>query len=520
MFMPESLASFSHSVLILHNAPDSSAADAGFGASDGGVLDQVAAVGAALGRLGVAYRTAAVARLDDVPVALAEGTEAIVFNLVESLRPRADDAVWVPALCQAMGRACTGGDSRALFVTQDKGVAQSLFARQGISVPPFVCVARGTAPAPEALPALPLMVKPVSADASEGIDDDAVVFAGGPVLERAVRRVHERFAQNALVERYIEGREFNVSVIRAASGPQALPVAEILFEDYPDDKPRIVNYAAKWDPASFAYRHTPRQIPAVLDTAQAEALRRTALAVWNATEGADFMRVDMRMDDRGRIYVLEANVNPDLSPDAGFAAALAAADISFDDFIRQTVRHAEGRLAVTAWAPDGPSADADEGMPGPRRAEAVDRERIMQILRATRFFRPDELAIAGEVLDESLQKGADGHYQSFVMPSDAGSARGWICYGATPCTLGTWDIYWLAVDPQWQGCGIGRTLMRHAEARIRQAGGRLCVAETGGRASYAPTRQFYERVGYALAGRIPDFYAPGDDQCVYVRDLG
>ena len=100
----------------------------------------------------------------------------------------------------------------------------------------------------------------------------------------------------------------------------------------------------------------------------------------------------------------------------------------------------------------------------------------------------------------------------------AGVLAGWICWGATPCTLGTWDLYWMAVDPALHGGGIGSALLAEMEKRL-PAGARLVVVETAGRPDYALTRAFYEARGYAASARVADFYAPGDDLVVYVKRL-
>jgi D-alanine-D-alanine ligase len=154
-----------------------------------------------------------------------------------------------------------------------------------------------------------------------------------------------------------------------------------------------------------------------------------------------------------------------------------------------------------------------------RYTEAADREAIIDLLRATDFFYEAEIVVATEVLDDALAKGPSGDYQSFCCEGDGGLAVGWVCFGATPCTQGTFDIYWLAVSPAAQGRGIGRLLMADAERRIAEGGGRLAVVETAGREAYLPTRRFYERVGYAEAARVADFYAPGDDKVIYTKRL-
>lgn len=98
-----------------------------------------------------------------------------------------------------------------------------------------------------------------------------------------------------------------------------------------------------------------------------------------------------------------------------------------------------------------------------------------------------------------------------------GQTVGWVCYGPTPCTVGTFDIYWIGVSSAWQGHGIGRALTAFVEQAIRDRGGRLFVVETSGRDSYTPTRRFYEALGYHLAASIPDFYGPGDPRVIFIK---
>jgi ribosomal protein S18 acetylase RimI-like enzyme len=143
---------------------------------------------------------------------------------------------------------------------------------------------------------------------------------------------------------------------------------------------------------------------------------------------------------------------------------------------------------------------------------------VLSFLAETGFFRPDEIDIAREVLDAALAEGPQGHYQSFVACT-GGETVGWICYGPTPCTLGTFDIYWIGVASAWQGHGIGRALTAFAEHAIAQRGGRLLVIETSSRETYRPTRCFYEALGYHEAGRIAEFYGPGDHRVILTKSL-
>ena len=151
-----------------------------------------------------------------------------------------------------------------------------------------------------------------------------------------------------------------------------------------------------------------------------------------------------------------------------------------------------------------------------RSLRAADRLRLEEITRATGIFRDNETAVALEVFDAAVAGSPD--YSALAADLDDRLA-GWICWGPTPCTVGTYDLYWMAVDPAVHGTGIGSALLSEMERRIAGSA-RLIVVETSGRPDYQPTRAFYQARGYRIGAIIPDFYAPDDDQVVYVKQLG
>ena len=155
---------------------------------------------------------------------------------------------------------------------------------------------------------------------------------------------------------------------------------------------------------------------------------------------------------------------------------------------------------------------------GIRRASAGDKEAVMRILEETKFFRPDEIVTAEEVFDGAITAGPAGDYQSYVA-RDGNKTIGWVCFGATACTVGTFDIYWVAVDPGYQGKGVGKALMEYATGLIGKYGGRLITVDTSGHERYVSTRRFYESLGYLQEACIKDFYAVGDDKTVYIKRL-
>ena len=144
------------------------------------------------------------------------------------------------------------------------------------------------------------------------------------------------------------------------------------------------------------------------------------------------------------------------------------------------------------------------------------RERLEQLTRATGFFREEEVATAVELLDDSLA--GDDEYR-FVGAFDRDTLVGYACWGPTPGTDGTHDLYWIVVDRDRQGAGVGTQLLGAVEHELRANGQRLVVVETSSRADYAPTRAFYEHRGYTRAATIPGYYAPGDDLVIYTKDL-
>jgi ribosomal protein S18 acetylase RimI-like enzyme len=150
-----------------------------------------------------------------------------------------------------------------------------------------------------------------------------------------------------------------------------------------------------------------------------------------------------------------------------------------------------------------------------------DRERIRGLVVAAGNFNDAEVETAVELADEAHAKGDAGGYFFLLLEEDAGerAVRGYACYGPVPLTAGTYDLYWIVVDPATQGRGYGRRLLEAVEGRIRDLGGRKLLIETSSQESYAGTIRFYERSGYELAARIRDFYKVGDDKLVYSKDF-
>lgn len=142
---------------------------------------------------------------------------------------------------------------------------------------------------------------------------------------------------------------------------------------------------------------------------------------------------------------------------------------------------------------------------------------VRRIVTSTGFFRPDEIDIAAELVEERLDQGLETSGYHFVFADSEGSAVGYACFGPIPCSLTSWDLYWIAVDATAQRGGLGRALLEAAEASILAQGGKAIYIETSAKSQYDATRFFYEACGYVLEHVFADFYAPGDGKAVYSK---
>ncbi|MGB3021100.1 MAG: hypothetical protein WBE08_12490 [Methyloceanibacter sp.] len=299
------------------------------------------AVAGALAELGFATDIVAV-DLDVTDfLALKRRDAMLVFNLVDAVRGDGRLAPGVPSLLDAAGLPYTGARSGAWLETLSKLATKSKLAREGLPTPPWSVDGGGLDP--DRL----VIVKPVWEHGSLGLDDSSVVKPAGAariIAERTARFDTEHFA-----EAFVDGREFNLALLEGRHGARVLPMAEIVFEDWAEGRPRIVGYDAKWTPDSEAYTGTPRRFGVEREEpALAARLKQLALACWDLFGLAGYARVDFRVDAAGQAWVLEVNVNPCLSPDAGFAAAAREAGLSYPELIGQIVDAAPRALKATA----------------------------------------------------------------------------------------------------------------------------------------------------------------------------
>jgi D-alanine-D-alanine ligase len=333
-------------VAILHNAVSSESS-----VSDRDVLVQVAAVDAALERAGHATsRITVTLDLSLVRQQLEQFCPDVVFNLVESLEGCDWLMILATGLLDAMGVPYTGARTESLVLANHKLLAKQRLQQRGLPTPDWIGEAypgsRGPGGTPPCgfQPEQPYVLKAVSQHASLGLDDDCVVAAADEAdLRRRLAAQAERLGCPCFAERYVEGREFNLSVLGRAGQPTVLPPAEIDFSQFPAGKPRIVGYRAKWMEDSPEYRHTPRSFEfAPSQQPLLDQLATLARDCWDLFGLAGYARVDFRVDTAGQPWILEINANPCLSPDAGFAAALDRARLGFDRAVQHILHDALG----------------------------------------------------------------------------------------------------------------------------------------------------------------------------------
>lgn len=240
----------------------------------------------------------------------------VVFNLLESHGhdPRIQSAA--AGLWAVLGIPCTGCHYAAMLTTTDKLLAKALMEKHRLPTPAWEVYRGG--PLELEIPG-PWIVKPAWEDASVGIHDN-IYFTAPDKLRQEIRRLLAFYRQPLLVETFINGREFNVALVeQEQEGVEVLPPAEIVFDQWPQGKPKILTYQAKWMNTSAAYQQTRRQF--VEEESLAQSLKQTALQCWQTFGLNGYARVDFREDQDGRLWVLEINANPGIASDSGFMAA-------------------------------------------------------------------------------------------------------------------------------------------------------------------------------------------------------
>ncbi len=262
----------------------------------------------------------------------------VVFNLVESFHddPRLEDRV--AALYDLLRVPYTGSPPMALAICQRKGITKQILQALEIPIPKYLLIR--DKPLPRRITGLsyPLIVKPAWEDASQGVDEGAVVDDRKHLVER-VEMILAEFKQPALVEEFIEGRELGVSIL-GNRPPKVLPIEEMDFSGLPDKARGIISFESKWEPLSPLFHMGELVCPADLPRPMERQVHDIALRSYQALGCRDYARVDMRLDKSNKLFVLEVNPNPDLTEGVAFMSSAEAAGISFSDVLEVIVEEA------------------------------------------------------------------------------------------------------------------------------------------------------------------------------------
>jgi len=271
----------------------------------------------------------------------------VIVNLCEGFFGNPHWESNVAAVMEVLHIPFTGNGARTLALCQDKHQAKAILSSFNLPVAPSQLITS----ADEIVELrFPMLIKPNSEDASLGVHPESVVYDRQSLAEQ-IKKVIETYDQPAIVEEYIEGREFNVAILDDGE-PKALPVSEIDFSTMPPGYPHICCYEAKWYPEHVLYQTTRPVCPAKIEPELEARLQTIAVNAFKVMGCRDYARIDIRMNEAGELFILEVNPNPDTSLDAGYARALKAAGIDYADFWKLMISNALKRKESDGSAND------------------------------------------------------------------------------------------------------------------------------------------------------------------------
>ena len=300
----------------------------------------VEAISDALRGLGHEPSTLAVDGRQPTLTRIARHQADLLFNLVESYAGNDTMEMHFAAYLDLVGKKYTGAGPQGLFLGMDKTVAKKIIRYHGLYTPYSAVVYKGIVESAQDIN-FPVIVKPASEDASKGIDAAAVVSTVKDLLER-IHYVHSEFDCAALIEEYIEGREIYAAIL-GNDRPEVLPPIELDLSKLPEGMPHIAGYEVKFDVNTAAYRKTKSAPARDLSDEVLESIEHTAVTAFRAIKLRDYGRLDLRVTDKGRVYVLEANPNPWLDPASEYAMAVKESGRSYTQLIGEIVEAAMRR---------------------------------------------------------------------------------------------------------------------------------------------------------------------------------
>jgi D-alanine-D-alanine ligase len=265
---------------------------------------------------------------------LKERKPNLIFNLMETFGKTQLGSIGVVGVLDLLGLPYSGGGPGEFFLQEDKGITKKILAYEKILYPDYAVIPEGAESKTVDNLRFPMFVKPLRMDASIGISAKSIVRSKRELTER-INAIH-KLKDSALVEEYIEGREFFVGLLGNHS-PQVLPVLEVDFSGMPEGAPNILDAKAKWDKDSPEYKGS-KVVVANLPPELSERIQKIALEAYRALRVRDYGRVDLRMDESGAVYVIEVNASCYLERSSELAMAAKAAGIEYEDLLERIVQ--------------------------------------------------------------------------------------------------------------------------------------------------------------------------------------
>lgn len=254
-----------------------------------------------------------------------------VFNLVESVFGKGELLYMGPALLNALQIPYSGNPLDALFITTNKVLAKKTMVTGKIPTPAFYQLHQ----ADQLKSGQRYILKPIWEEGSVGLDEDSVFTTSDKTMLKRIAQLSE---SHYFIEEFIEGREFNISLLGGKNKVDVLTPAEMLFHDFPDEKPKILGYKAKWDESSMEYQNTTRSFETLESGSELyHQLVSISKACWTVFNLKGYARVDFRVDHQGNPMVIEINGNPCISPDSGFIAATQQAGLTAQQVIERII---------------------------------------------------------------------------------------------------------------------------------------------------------------------------------------
>jgi len=300
----------------------------------------IEAITDALRELGHEPSTMAIDGRPQTLTRVARSNADLFFNLVESYAGDDTKEMHFAAFLDLVNKKYTGAGPHGSFLAMDKALAKKIIRAAELYTPYSAVVHNGRVEHAQDIQ-FPMIVKPASEDASKGIDSASVVHSVKDLLER-IAYVHEEFDSAALIEEYIEGREIYAAVI-GNDKPEALPLIELDLSKLPDGMPKIAGYEVKFDVTTEAYKVTKSAPARDIGEEMTALIHQTAITAFRALKLRDYGRLDLRLGENGRVYVIEANPNPWLDPAAEFAMAAKESGRSYTDTIGEIIELAMKR---------------------------------------------------------------------------------------------------------------------------------------------------------------------------------